>query len=353
MTIVCWICEQVPDPVLKCFGGNSKAEWARSESLDRSLAVNLATPRGGGPWNSRASPDRHSSLPDEARSANAYRLLPGACSPGSRRPRRVGARDVRRCAREGPAGRGRGGRRRALPPRRPAPERYVLRASLLGYVPWVRRDLVLSESAPNLDLGTNALAVSPIALKPVDVSTASATAVVAPDRNIYLTKDMPSATTGTATDVLKSVPELDVDLDGHVTLRGSTRRGLRVALLLEVRVEHRAPEPVHAFAEVVPVGRRQPVQGPLRPAPGHGASRRKRSNAGRPPSNRNRTRRARAGARPEQRTTQRHSADATASERFIDPGIGVGMAAVFQSIGPFWKRSIRCGSTIAPHALSK
>jgi hypothetical protein len=54
------------------------------------------------------------------------------------------------------------------------------------------------------------------------VSTARATAIIAPDRNIYLTKDIPAATTGNATDVLRAVPELDVDIDGHVSIRGST-----------------------------------------------------------------------------------------------------------------------------------
>src|SRR5262249_31517063 len=101
-------------------------------------------------------------------------------------------------------------------------DRYLLRASLLGYQAWLRSDVALSEAAPLLDLGTNRLAVSPIAVKGAEVSTARATAIVAPDRNIYLTKDMPSATTGNATDVLRSVPELDVDIDGHVSLRGSS-----------------------------------------------------------------------------------------------------------------------------------
>src|SRR6185369_6132880 len=44
-------------------------------------------------------------------------------------------------------------------------ERYLLRASLLGYQPWLREGLVLSESAPDLDLGRNTLAISPIAVK--------------------------------------------------------------------------------------------------------------------------------------------------------------------------------------------
>jgi outer membrane receptor protein involved in Fe transport len=80
----------------------------------------------------------------------------------------------------------------------------------------------LSEAAPDLDLGRNVLAIAPISVKPVDVSTARATTIIAPDRNIYLTRDLPSATTGSATDVLRGVPELDVDIDGHVSLRGSS-----------------------------------------------------------------------------------------------------------------------------------
>ena len=100
-------------------------------------------------------------------------------------------------------------------------DRYLLRASLLGYLPWLRADVVLSEAAPDLDLGRNALTVSPIAVKGVAVSTERPTAIITADRNIYLAKDMPSATTGNAADVLRSVPELDVDIDGHVSLRGS------------------------------------------------------------------------------------------------------------------------------------
>ena len=100
-------------------------------------------------------------------------------------------------------------------------DHYLMRASLVGYEPWRRPDLRLSEAAPDLDLGRIVLGVAPIAMKPVDVSTERATAIIAPDRNIYLTRDLPSANTGSATDVLRGVPELDVDLDGHVSLRGS------------------------------------------------------------------------------------------------------------------------------------
>src|SRR5262249_42900281 len=97
--------------------------------------------------------------------------------------------------------------------------RYLLRASLIGYVSYVRADVVLSEGAP-LDLGTEELAISPIAVKGVETSTARSTAIVTADRNVYLTKDLPAAA-GTAIELLRAVPELDVDINDNVSLRGS------------------------------------------------------------------------------------------------------------------------------------
>lgn len=102
------------------------------------------------------------------------------------------------------------------------PGRYRLRASLLGHAPYVRSDLALAAAAQDLDLGTLSLAVLPVAVEGVTSSSARATAIIAPDRNLYLTKDMPAAGSGTATDLLRAVPELDVDINGRVSLRGSS-----------------------------------------------------------------------------------------------------------------------------------
>lgn len=102
------------------------------------------------------------------------------------------------------------------------PGRYRLRASLLGHEPYVRDGLELTAAAPDADLGTQALAVAPLAVPGVTSSTARATAIVGVDRNIYLAKDLPAAAAGTATDVLRAVPELDVDINGKVSLRGSS-----------------------------------------------------------------------------------------------------------------------------------
>lgn len=105
---------------------------------------------------------------------------------------------------------------------------YLFRASLLGHQSLVRGDIVLTEREPDLDLGTQSLAVLPLELPGVVISTERAAAIIASDRNIYLAKDLPGAATGTATEVLRSVPELDVDIEGRISLRGSAGVNMQI-----------------------------------------------------------------------------------------------------------------------------
>jgi Outer membrane receptor for Fe3+-dicitrate len=45
---------------------------------------------------------------------------------------------------------------------------------------------------------------------------------MAPDRNTYVVRDMPTTRGGTALDVLRNVPSVDVDIDNIVSLRGNS-----------------------------------------------------------------------------------------------------------------------------------
>ncbi len=98
--------------------------------------------------------------------------------------------------------------------------RYALQASLLGYSAHRRADVAIA--AEGTDLGRIELASATLQLEEVRVVTQAATAVVAADRTIYSTRDMPVAAGGMATDVLRSVPELEVPPTGGVQLRGTT-----------------------------------------------------------------------------------------------------------------------------------
>jgi hypothetical protein len=58
-------------------------------------------------------------------------------------------------------------------------------------------------------------------LSSVEVRTDRSTESLAPDRNSFTVKDMPSTSGGTAVDVLRNVPAVEVDGDNNVSLRGN------------------------------------------------------------------------------------------------------------------------------------
>ena len=65
-----------------------------------------------------------------------------------------------------------------------------------------------------------ALTLGAVALAGIDARTTRPPVVQAEDRTIYSVRDMPSAT-GVAADVLRTIPELEVDIQGNVTMSGN------------------------------------------------------------------------------------------------------------------------------------
>jgi hypothetical protein len=134
--------------------------------------------------------------------------------------------------------------------------RYLFRASLLGHVPLVRADVALADAAERIDLGAVELVVSPIALPGVEKKEARSTAIVQSDRNVYLARDLPAAAAGTATDLLRAVPELDVDINDNVSLRGSSS----VTIQVNGRASPLRGESLAAFLRQFPAQRIERVE---------------------------------------------------------------------------------------------
>jgi outer membrane receptor protein involved in Fe transport len=101
------------------------------------------------------------------------------------------------------------------------PGRYTVRVRALGFAPLVRRDVAVTAAAPRVDLGALALTAVAAQLSSVEVRTDRSTESLAPDRNSFTVKDMPSTSGGTAVDVLRNVPAVEVDGDNNVSLRGN------------------------------------------------------------------------------------------------------------------------------------
>ena len=103
-----------------------------------------------------------------------------------------------------------------------APGHYRVNVRALGYLAKTLPPIDISSSSLSVDVGTVALTPAPLQLQAVDVTAQKQTVELAPDRNTYIVRDMPTTRGGTALDVLRNVPSVDVDIDNIVSLRGNS-----------------------------------------------------------------------------------------------------------------------------------
>ena len=99
--------------------------------------------------------------------------------------------------------------------------RYTLRIRALGFSQVIRGDIVISAGKPTVDVGTTMLSTVAATLKGRDVVAEREDIVVAPDRTSYSMKNMSAAAGGTAIDVLRNIPQVEVDGSQKVSLRGN------------------------------------------------------------------------------------------------------------------------------------
>ena len=98
---------------------------------------------------------------------------------------------------------------------------YRIEVSFIGYQTQVRNGVVVPATGGNVALGTLALAAAAQKLGEVVVTGKKPLIEERVDRTIYNADVDKTTQGGDATDVLKRVPLLSVDLDGNVSLRGS------------------------------------------------------------------------------------------------------------------------------------
>jgi outer membrane receptor protein involved in Fe transport len=102
-----------------------------------------------------------------------------------------------------------------------APGTYTLRISFLGYQDFTRPGVVVPESGGPLALGVLLLTATTQKLGEVVVTARKPLIEEKVDRTVYNAENDETTRGGDATDVLKRVPLLSVDLDGNVSVRGS------------------------------------------------------------------------------------------------------------------------------------
>lgn len=98
-----------------------------------------------------------------------------------------------------------------------------LKVAGLGYAT-MEKTFTLSMESPELDLGNLQLEADAVVLKAAEISKERATQVLQVDRRVYNVEKDISVAGGDATDVMKNIPGLSVDVEGNVEMRGKSPR---------------------------------------------------------------------------------------------------------------------------------
>lgn len=99
---------------------------------------------------------------------------------------------------------------------------YKLRIFSIGYKSGIKNNIVVSKAKPNVMIGDIKLVNTTSKLSEVTVAAEKDVIENQVDKMVYnVDKDMTSQT-GVAADVLKKIPEVEVDVDGNVELQGNS-----------------------------------------------------------------------------------------------------------------------------------
>ena len=126
--------------------------------------------------------------------------------------------------------------------------RYYLTVSFIGYRSRTIDDINLSQTMRHADLGKVGLGPDTAMLEEVRVEAERGFMETRIDRTVYNTKDQLVAVGGSATDVLRNIPSVEVDVDGKVSLRGSQN----VAVLLNGRPAQMNGDMLASFLQGLP-----------------------------------------------------------------------------------------------------
>lgn len=130
------------------------------------------------------------------------------------------------------------------------PGDYVVRVRVLGYAPVSRTGVVVTSERPSLDLGLIALAAVATRIEGQVVTAERDAATFAADRNTYSVKDLAAASGGSAVDVLRNLPSVEVDGSRQLKLRGNAN----VVIQINGRPLPLKGDQLEAFLAQLPAG---------------------------------------------------------------------------------------------------
>ena len=129
-----------------------------------------------------------------------------------------------------------------------APGRYRAQVRAMGFVHARPPVFAIASATSNVDLGSVVLTEVAVSLQQMTVTEQRRAVELAPDRNTYSVREMPTTRGGSAIDVLRNVPSVDVDMDNTISLRGDAG----VIVQINGRKSPMKPAQLGAFLSQVP-----------------------------------------------------------------------------------------------------
>lgn len=98
---------------------------------------------------------------------------------------------------------------------------YNVKVNFVGYSSAVAKDVKITSSNPSVNLGTIKLEINSELTQEIQVTSEAPVMTFEQGKQVYDVKKDLTVQNGTALDVLKNIPSIDVDNDGNVSLRGA------------------------------------------------------------------------------------------------------------------------------------
>lgn len=99
---------------------------------------------------------------------------------------------------------------------------YTAKFNFIGYQPTIIENLTLSAKNPAIDLGTVRLVPGTVIVNGIEVTADREDFQMGIDKKVFNVEKNITSIGGSATDVLKNIPSVSVDIDGNVSLRGNS-----------------------------------------------------------------------------------------------------------------------------------
>jgi outer membrane receptor protein involved in Fe transport len=101
------------------------------------------------------------------------------------------------------------------------PGNFYIKASFMGYNPYMYGPVIISAENSIVDLGIIKLTGSTQQMKEVEVTSTQSQVQVAIDKKVFDVDKNIVSKGGSANDVLQTIPSVSVDIDGNISMRGS------------------------------------------------------------------------------------------------------------------------------------